>query len=187
MNDSRPPLEDLPDGVLSANLDFARERRIRSAHYVGNADRALIEGLAGIVGKDALSLMDMPDRWKTGFAFWWDEREFPGFPCSETPEWLEGISCYQEGGPDETDLMIWEAPWHRPAQMLRVIAFRRSRGWRPFPQVALLGAAREIRLPGIYSWRTGRGYDFGVLRDSVKAPRKPRPGRHGSVDPNSPH
>jgi len=48
MNDSRPPLEDLPDGEVSAILDFARERRIRSAHDVGNADRALIGGLAGI-------------------------------------------------------------------------------------------------------------------------------------------
>jgi hypothetical protein len=52
MNESRPLIDDLPEPVVSAILGFALERRIRSAHYVGNANRALIEGLAGIVGRD---------------------------------------------------------------------------------------------------------------------------------------
>ncbi len=163
---SNHPIPDLAPAVVEAVLGFARERGVRSAHYVGNADRGLIEGLTSIVGKEALSIMDMPDPWKTGFAFWWDEREFPGIPCPERPEWLEGISCYQEGGPDEADLMIWETPWNRASQLLRIIGFRRRRGYRPFPQVVLLGEARRICLAGIYEWKTGMGYDIGILKES---------------------
>lgn len=134
---SKPPIPDLPSEQISASLAVVREHGIRFAHYVGNADRGLIEGLSGVLGKDAVSIMDMADRWKTGFAFWCDEREFPGTLCPERPEWLEGISCYQEGGPDCPDLWIQDTEWNAPEQLARIIAFRQPKH-PPIPFIALM-------------------------------------------------
>ena len=143
------PIPDLPADVVSAVLAFARELGVGSAYYIGNADRALIEGLSGMLGKDAVSIMDMPDRWKTGFAFWWDEREFPGTPCPERPDWLEGISSYQEGAPDPPYLLIRDTPWDHRLPLRRIIACH-GRKDRHFPGVALIGGGREVSLPRHY-------------------------------------
>ncbi len=136
------PIPDLPADVVSAVLAFARERGIRTVHYVGNADQALIEGLVGIVGKDGVSIMDIPDRWKTGFGFCWDEREFPNTPCPERPDWLEDIACYQEGGPDCPDLWIQDTGWNAPEQLAEIIAFR-QRKHPAIPFIALMLEARD--------------------------------------------
>jgi hypothetical protein len=140
------PIPDLPADVVSAILAFARELGVRSAHYIGNADRALIEGLVGILGKDGVSIMDIPDRWKTGFAFWWDEREFPNTPCPECPDWLEGISSYQEGAPEPPYLLIRDTPWDHRLQLRRIIAHH-DRKQRHIPGVAMIGEARKVSLP----------------------------------------
>ena len=174
MSDAASRFPDLPAEMVSAILGFARERQIRTAHYVGNADRGLIEGFTVLLGRDGISVTDIPDRWRTGFAFWWDEREFPGTPCPERPAWLEDISCYQEGMPDESDLIVWETPWDRASQFLRILAFRRKAGWQPSPNVALLGEARKIRLPEVYEWTVTDDLALGILRDSVKPPRRRR-------------
>jgi hypothetical protein len=150
------PIPDLPAAQVAAILAFARERGCRTAHYVGNADRALIEGLSALMGKDGVSIMDMPDRWKTGFAFWWDEREFPDTPCPERPDWLEGISSYQEGAPDCPDLFIHESEWSRPNQLARILVFRRRKHGL-IPNLALLGSAKETRRLNSYEWHEAEG------------------------------
>jgi hypothetical protein len=146
---SKPSIPDLPSEQISAILAFVREHDIRSAHYVGNADRGLIEGLSGMLGKDAVSIMDVADRWRTGFAFWWDERDFPNTPCPEPPEWLEGISSYQEGGPNPPYLLIRDTPWDHRLQLRRIIAHHERRD-RHIPGVAMIGEAREVSLPRHY-------------------------------------
>jgi hypothetical protein len=143
------PIPDLPADVVSAILACARERGIRTAHDVGNADRGLIEGLVEIVGKEGVSIMDMLDRWKTGFAFWWEERDFPNTPCPERPEWLEGVSCYQEGGPNLPDLLIRDIRWNHRLQLHRIIAhYGRREGH--IPGIIMIGEAREASLPSNY-------------------------------------
>jgi hypothetical protein len=106
----------------------------------------LIEGLLGILGKDGVSITDIPDRWKQGFAFWWDERDFPSTPCPECPDWLEDVACYQEGGPNPPYLLIRDTPWDHRLQLRRIIAFH-DRSERHIPGVAMIGEARKVSLP----------------------------------------
>lgn len=146
---AKPPIPDLPADVVSAILAYTRELGVSAAHYVGNADRALIEGLVGILGNDGVSIMDIPDRWKTGFAFWWDERDFPNTPCPECPDWLEDVVCYQEGGPNPPYLLIRDTPWNHRLQLRRIIAFH-GRKERHIPGIALIGEARRVSLPNNY-------------------------------------
>lgn len=157
------PIPDLPAEVVSAVLAFARGCGCQSAHYIGNADRALIEGLAGIMGKDRVSIMDIPDRWKTGFAYFWDEDEFPGTPCPERPDWLEDIACYQEGAPDPPYLLIRDTPWDHRLQLRRIIAHH-ARKKRHIPGVAMIGGAREVSLP--------RGYEITASSDQLTLIRR---------------
>ena len=72
---SAPSIPDLPPEQVSAILAFVQERGIRSAHYVGNADRGLIEGLSGMLGKEWVTLMDVSNRWGSGSRYFWDEFE----------------------------------------------------------------------------------------------------------------
>lgn len=158
---SKPSIPDLPSEHVATLLAFVREHGIRTAHYVGHADRCLIEGLSGMLGKDAVSIMDMADRWETGFAFWWDEREFPNTPCPERPEWLEGISCYQEGAPDCPDLWIQDTAWNAPDQLTRIIAFRQPKH-PPIQNIALLRDARNI--PELDGYRRSEEDDITFIR-----------------------
>jgi hypothetical protein len=119
---SAPSIPDLPPEQVSTILALVQEHGIRSAHYVGNADRGLIEGLSGVLGKHAVSIMDMPDRWRAGAAFWRDEHEYPGIPCPERQEWLEDIACYQEGAP-EHELALRDYPWDSSDQLDRSVRF----------------------------------------------------------------
>ena len=146
---ARPPIPDLPADVVSAILAYTRELGVSAAHYIGNADRALIQGLVGILGKDGVSIMDVPDRWKTGFAFWWYGREFPITPCPERPDWLEDLACFQEGGPNPPYLLIRDTPWDHRLQLRRIIAFH-GRRLRHIPGVAMIGEARRVSLPKNY-------------------------------------
>jgi hypothetical protein len=143
------PIPDLPAGVVSEILAFARELGVRSAHYIGNADRALIEGLVGILGKDGVSIMDMPNRLGGGTRYFWDEFESSGMEFPESPDWLEGICSYQEGAPNPPHLLIRDTPWDHRLQLRRIIACH-GRKDRHIPGVALIGGGREISLPRHY-------------------------------------
>ena len=132
-------------------LGFARERAVKSVHYVGNADRSLIEGLVGVVGKAGVTLMDMHNRWGAGTRFFWDEFESSGNEYPEAEDWLEGITCYQEGGPDCPDLWIHDINWSPPRQLARILAFQ-NRNHRLIPSLALLGPARQTTRLNSYKW-----------------------------------
>lgn len=78
---------------LNGVLKFVRAHGLRSAHYFGHADRALICLLRDTPGF-TISITDMDDRWRTSCGLWWEEDLGP---CPRRPKWLEGIGCYEEG------------------------------------------------------------------------------------------
>lgn len=149
MSDS--PIHDLSPSVVEAILGFARERGVRSAHYVGHADRGLIEGLSGLLGKEGLTLMDMHNRWGSDTRFFWDEFESSGLEFPELEHWLDGITCYQEGAPDCPDLWIHDIAWSPARQLAQILAFRRPQHGL-IPNLALLGLARQTTRLTAYKW-----------------------------------
>ncbi len=142
-------IPDLHADVVSEILTFARELGVSSAHYMGNADRALIEGLVDILGKEGVSIMDMPNRWGGGTRYFWDEFESAGMDCPERREWLEDVVSYQEGGPDPPYLLIRDTPWDHRLQLRRIIAFHQRKNLH-IPGVAMIGEARQVCLPESY-------------------------------------
>lgn len=119
----------------------------------------MIVGLCNLVGIVNVSIMDMPDRWGTGFAFFYDEAEFPGIQCPQHPDWLEGITSYQEGAPDCPDVWGQDWPWDRPHQMARIAIFRRAK-FGLIPAWAFLGKARQVTRMGPWDWHESRDVLF---------------------------
>lgn len=146
---SMPPILDLPADVVSTILAFACERGIRTVHYIGNADRALIEGLVGLVGKECVTLMDVSNRWRSGSRYFWDgfERSAAEFP--ECPEWLEDIECYEEGAPETFDLLIRDTRWDSPKQLKAIIASR-QREHSKIRDIVVMLEARKVAVPADY-------------------------------------
>lgn len=146
-------ISNLPADVVSSILTFARKLEVSSAHYIGNADRSLIKGLSEILGNDAVSIIDIPDRWKTGFAFFWDEHEFPNTPCPECPNWLKGITSYQEGGPNLSYLLIQDTPWNHRLQLRNIVEHKKKKNLS-IPGIVLIGEAREVSIPEDYEYNS---------------------------------
>lgn len=146
---SRDSIPDLPADIVSALLAFAREREIRTAHYIGNADRALIEGLVGLVGKECVTLMDVSNRWRSGTRHFWDEFESSGAEFPECPDWLKDIDCYEEGAPETFDLLIRDIRWDSPKQLKAIIASR-QRKHPKIPHIAVMLEARKVAVPAGY-------------------------------------
>jgi len=146
----KPPIPDLPADVVSTLLAFVRERGIRTAHYIGNADRTLIEGLVGDVGKECVTLMDVSNRWRSGSRYFWDEFESSGAEFPECPEWLEDTDCYEEGAPETFDLLIRDIRWDTAGQLAAIIKSR-SRKHPSIPHVVALLDARNVKTPTGYS------------------------------------
>jgi|GEM_PF-4229896 len=71
-----PSQEDLPAESVALILDIIRCSGFRTVHYTGRADENLLRGLLGVQPSLEVSVMDMPDRWGTGYAFHYDESEF---------------------------------------------------------------------------------------------------------------
>lgn len=118
-------------------ISVIRSSGLRSVHYIGGADENLLRGLIDIQPPLEVSAMDMPDRWRTGFAFFWDEVDFPKTPCPEQPEWLSGILFYQEGAPDH-EIGIFDWPWHSRDQLREIVRFT---GRKPPALLILIGDA----------------------------------------------
>ncbi len=146
---SKPSIPDLPADVVSAILAYVRDRGIRTAHYVGNADRALIEGLVRLVGKECVTLMDVSNRWGSGSRYFQDEFESSGVEFPECPEWLEGIECYEEGAPETFDLLLRDTRWDSPKQLKAIIASR-QRKHPKIPHIAVMLEARKVAVPETY-------------------------------------
>jgi len=147
---SSPSTPDLPSEQVSAILAFVQKHGIRSVHYVGNADRGLIEGLSGMLGKECVTLMDVSNRWGSGSRYFWDEFESSGAEFPECPEWLEDIDCYEEGAPETFDLLIRDIRWDTAGQLAAMIKSR-SRKHSSIPHVVALLDARNVRTPAGYS------------------------------------
>ena len=126
-----PAQEDLSAENVALILDIIRGSEYRTVHYTGRADENVLRGLVG--GKPPLevSVMDMPDRWGTGYAFHYDEREFGNNLPIDRPDWLEGILFYQEGASDH-EIAIRDWPWDSSDQMDRIIRFSTR---RPPPKI----------------------------------------------------
>lgn len=130
-------IPDLCAGTIAPILGAIASSGHRTVHYTGAAGEGLLRALLASEPKLELSVMDMPDRWKTGFAFWWDEREFPNTPCPERPEWLEDVPFYQEGAPDH-EIAFRDWPWDSSDQLGKIIAFT---GRKPPGMFILTGLA----------------------------------------------
>lgn len=148
---SEEPFPIITAAQVETILGFARERVVKSVHYVGNADRSLINGLVSVVGKAGVTLMDMHNRWGDGSRYFWDEFESSGMKYPKGEDWLEGIRCYQEGGPDYPDLWIHDIAWSPPRQLARILAFR-NRNHGLIPNLALLGPAKLTSQLNSYRW-----------------------------------
>ena len=144
-----PPIPDLPADVVFAILAFAREREIRTVHYIGNADRVLIRGLVGLIGKDCVTLMDVSNRWGSGSRYFQDEFESSGVEFPECPDWLEDVVCYEEGAPEIFDFLIRDIRWDSPKQLAEIIASR-QRKHPKIPHIAVMLEARKVAVPETY-------------------------------------
>ena len=129
-----PAQEDLSAENVALILDIIRDSEYRTVHYTGRADESLLRALLSHQPKLEVSVMDMPDRWGTGYAFHYDEREFGNNLPRERPDWLEGILFYQEGAPDH-EIGIRDWPWSSSNQIDRIVRFSTR---RPPPKLWIL-------------------------------------------------
>jgi hypothetical protein len=132
-------------------VNFARERKVNSIHYVGHADQSLIESLVAIVEKEGLTLMDIHNRWGADSRFFWDEYESCGMEYPKTKEWMKGIVCYTEGGPSAPDLLIRDIEWDHPRQLALILALNKREHQNP-PCFCLIGKAKEIKRASSHQW-----------------------------------
>jgi hypothetical protein len=103
--------------VLTALDALFTSHTVTSAHYAGYAHEAVLRLLTRHLGT-SFSVMDMPDRYGTGAAFFWEGDD--DCPAPARPDWLEEVLFYQEGVPD-ADLFIWDVPWSYPEQFSAII------------------------------------------------------------------
>ena len=115
-------IPDLAADTISHILAAIASSGLRTVHYTGAADEGLLRALVAHEPTLELSVMDILDRWGTGYAFWYDEREFRNCLPRDRPDWLEGISFYQEGAPDH-EIAIRDWPWDSSDQLEKIIAF----------------------------------------------------------------
>lgn len=142
--------------VVELIICVIRSSGLHSVHYTGAADEGLLRALLAHEPKLELSVMDMPDRWETGFAFFWDERDFGNNLATDRPEWLEGIPFYQEGAPDH-EIAIRDWPWDSSDQLRKIVRFT---GRKPPALLILIGDAltyeEDVRawIPDREEWGT---------------------------------
>lgn len=148
----RPEVLAVVDQLLTAGA-------VASVHYAGYAHEAVFRLLHHHLGT-VFSVMDFPDRYHTGAAFFWEDGgDYPG---PRRPAWLEGVQFYQEGWPG-ADLLIWDAPF-RPGQLAAVISRR-----RPTHLLLVDEACSEASHPA-YSWIVFPTYALGILESAAPAP-----------------
>ncbi len=161
---NKPPL---PEGQIASIIEKIKELNIKSAHYMGNTDRGLVEALSAQLGKKSVSVLDMTGRWPVIIL---DEDEFPpGYEEANRPDWMQGIDAYFEGSPIFVDLLIEE----------RHPNSRRENGWvrapyrEPVKAYAFIGPAAKVnQLPG-FAWSESGGVLFAI--PNVSATEKSQP------------
>jgi hypothetical protein len=126
---------------------------VTSAHYVGYAHESILRLLQRHLGT-GFSVMDMPDRFHTGAAFFWEE-DYP-YP-HERPNWLEGVKFYQEGCP-RADLFIRDVPWGSADPLSAIINLH------PPTYVLLADEAIAAATHPAYTWTVLPACALGKLR-----------------------
>jgi len=89
-------------------LHLIRSHGLRSAHYFGFADKNVILALKAEPGFE-FGVTDYWDRWNRSKFFWSDEYDNLVGPDDEVPEWLDGVTTYEEGYHD-TNFLIYDLP-----------------------------------------------------------------------------
>ena len=153
--DNPPPPH--PDALVQSVLQFVRANHVSGAHYFGLADKGLICALKAEPGF-SLAITDYFDFWGSGSRFFSDESEgMP--PPPESPSWLDGVICYQEGLAD-VPLLICDYPTEEAEHMAEAIAAGQDR--RSFDFVAVIGrAARGFFPPLGLDWNRSYGFWLG--------------------------
>lgn len=139
MRSDLPP--DHPPALIAQIMEIVLASPFRTVHYAGGADEGLLRALLADRERLEVTVMDMPDRWETGYAFWYDEREFGGRLPRERPEWLEGVPFYQEGAEDH-EIALRDCPWSWQTQFDDIVAFD---GRRPPGLVLLFKGAGLVK------------------------------------------
>ena len=166
-----PSEEDLSAENVTLILEVIRDSGYLTVHYTGRADENLLRGLLGMQPALEVSGMDMPDRWKSGSRYFWDEREACGSEYPECPDWLEGILFYQEGA-SEHEIAIRDWPWHSSDQMDRII---RSNPRRPPPKLWILFGFADMTEVGFAGIGESGEWERGSMLGAA-------PFRHKSYD-----
>jgi hypothetical protein len=139
---------DHPPALIAQIMEIVLASPFRTLHYTGGADEGMLRALLADRERLEVTVMDMPDRWETGYAFWYDEREFGGRLPRERPEWLEGVPFYQEGASDH-EIALRDWPWESLDQFDRIVAFT---GCRPPKLVLLFGQADTAQVGTTRVW-----------------------------------
>jgi len=165
-----PSQDDLSAENVALILDIIRASGFRTVHYTGRADESLLRGLLGVQPSLEVSVMDMPDRWGTGYAFHYDESDFGNNLPRDRPDWLEGIPFYQEGS-SEHEIAIYDWPWNSFDQLDQIVKFT---GRQPAKLIILFGdgLVNEVGVEGMSE--TGEWERKTILR--------PMPFKHPKYD-----
>ena len=143
--------------VVAIIDELLKTHAIESVHYVGYAHEPILRLLHRYLGS-AFTVMDFADRYHSGAAFLW---EGPGdYPGQIRPDWLEGVSFYEEGAPD-SELLIWDMPWTHHGQLSDIIK-------RHAPNCLLLvdEACAEALHPA-YTWEVFPFCALGTVRTAL--------------------
>jgi hypothetical protein len=135
MRSDLPP--DHQPALIAQIMEIILASPFRTVHYTGGADEGLLRALLADRKRLEVTVMDMLDRWSSGWSFFWEEGM--GEP-PDRPEWLEGVPFYQEGASDH-EIALRDWPWESLDQFDRIVAFT---GCRPPKLVLLFGRAGRV-------------------------------------------
>lgn len=125
----------------------------KSVHYVGYAHEEILRLLISVIKIDYVSIMDYWNRYGIETEFDYDTGE--RVHESLLPKEFEKVNFYIEGGA-ESELLIWDMPWHYKSQLEKILKFR-----HPVPNYILLAnEAMQVKLPLNYFWQN---LDFCLL------------------------
>jgi hypothetical protein len=142
------PPPDHPPALVAQIMEIVLVSPFRTLHYTGGADEGMLRALLADRERLEVTVMDLPDRWGSGWSFFWEEGkgELPA-----RPEWLEGVPFYQEGASDH-EIALRDCPWDSLDQFDLIVAFT---GCRPPKLVLLFGRAGMVKTGEERIWEDG--------------------------------
>jgi hypothetical protein len=137
-----PP--DHAPALVAQIMEIVLDSPFRTVHYTGGADESLLRALLADRERQEVTVMDVMNRWGSATRFFGDEFERSGMEFLEVPDWLEGVSFYQEGAPDhEIGLRDW--PWDSHDQLSEIVGF----AGRSPPKLLLLFGLADCSIVGV--------------------------------------